>query len=583
MFHIKWLWQLWHNHKGFIVLLFVITLLSAGVTVIYPLIFRNLIDTVSDILLYPDRFPSPQQEIYKIVYILIGIGLVKLIAGLYPALRALMNMIFEYVLRKRYFSSILEKDFAFFNQYRTGDLVTRLTDDLSDFPKICWFACSGIFRALESFSKILFCIVAMLYLSWQLTLLSIIPIPFMILIFYVTSEKLYTRFRKNQEAISDINSQLELSFSGIRIIKAFASENKYMRFFNNALNHRFDTEMNVVKLNTMLHLIYQYIDRFAQIGIVIFGGYMVVKGTVSIGTFFAFYTYLAMLIYPILDLPQLFVSGKQAFVNIDRLEEIKNYPTTYRENRNKKRVEHIESIKFNNVSFCYNEDECILNDVHFDVKRGEKTVIIGPVGSGKTTILGLLTGMLLPTKGDISINSIPLDDINHNAFRDIIGYVPQEPLLFSGSVKDNVVFGTGNIEHELYEKVIKAVQMEKEIRQFKHGDDTIVGQRGVSLSGGQKQRIAIARALIRQPEILILDDITASLDADNEEKLWNEINRIYSDITCFIVSNRLSTLRYVDNVIFLDSGRMVGKGSHEKMLNIYPEYRTFVEEHYLDA
>lgn len=583
MNHIKWLWQLWRNHKGFIVLLFVITLLSAGVTVVYPLIFRELIDTVSDILLYPDKYPSPQQEIYKIVYILIGVGLIKLIAGLYPAFRAMMNMVFEYVLRKRYFSTILEKDFAFFNQYRTGDLVTRLTDDLSDFPKICWFACSGIFRALESFSKILFCIIAMVYLSWQLTLLSIAPIPFMILIFYVTSEKLYTRFRKNQEAISDINSQLELSFSGIRIIKAFASESKYMRFFDNALGHRFNTEMNVVKLNTMLHLIYQYIDRFAQIGIVIFGGYMVVKGTVSIGTFFAFYTYLAMLIYPILDLPQLFVSGKQAFVNIDRLEEIKNYPTTYRENRNKKRVEHIENIKFHNVSFCYNESECILNNVDFDVKRGEKTVIIGPVGSGKTTILGLLTGMLKPTKGDISINGIPLNDINHNAFRDTIGYVPQEPLLFSGTVKDNVVFGTGDIEDKLYERVIKAVQMENEIRQFKHGDETIVGQRGVSLSGGQKQRIAIARALIRQPEILILDDITASLDTDNEQKLWNEINKIYSDITCFIVSNRLSTLRYVDNVIFLDSGRLVGKGSHEDMLGIYPEYRTFVEEHYLEA
>lgn len=583
MNHIKWLWQLWRNHKGFIVLLFVITLLSAGVTVVYPLIFRDLIDTVSDVLLYPDKYPSPQQEIYKIVYILIGVGLIKLIAGLYPAFRAMMNMVFEYVLRKRYFSTILEKDFAFFNQYRTGDLVTRLTDDLSDFPKICWFACSGIFRALESFSKILFCIIAMIYLSWQLTLLSIAPIPFMILIFYVTSEKLYTRFRKNQEAISDINSQLELSFSGIRIIKAFASESKYMRFFDNALGHRFNTEMNVVKLNTMLHLIYQYIDRFAQIGIVIFGGYMVVKGTISIGTFFAFYTYLALLIYPILDLPQLFVSGKQAFVNIDRLEEIKNYPTTYRENRNKKRVAHIENIKFNNVSFCYNESECILNNVDFDVKRGEKTVIIGPVGSGKTTILGLLTGMLKPTKGDISINGIPLNDINHNAFRDTIGYVPQEPLLFSGTVKDNVVFGTGDIEDKLYERVIKAVQMENEIRQFKHGDETIVGQRGVSLSGGQKQRIAIARALIRQPEILILDDITASLDTDNEQKLWNEINKIYSDITCFIVSNRLSTLRYVDNVIFLDSGRLVGKGSHEDMLGIYPQYRTFVEEHYLEA
>ncbi len=581
MHHIKWLWQLWRKHKGFILILTLLTILSTSVTVAYPLVFRNLLDTISDILIHPDAYPSPKKEMYRIVLILIGIGVVKMIAGIYPAFRALINYIFEYVLRKRYFSSILTKDYNFFNQYRTGDLVTRLTDDLADFPKICWFACSGIFRAFESFSKIVFCFLAMFYLNWKLTLLSLIPLPLMIVIFYITSEKLYSRFKKNQESISEINNQLEMSFSGIRIIKAFTSENKYKRFFNNALKRRFKTEMNVVKLNTLLHLIYEYIDRFAQIGIIVFGGYMVVKGSISIGTFYAFYTYLAMLIYPILDLPQLFVSGKQAFVNIDRLEEIKNYPTIFCENEEKKQIKQIDKIEFNNIKFCYSENECVLKNVTFTVKRGEKVVIIGPVGSGKTTILGLLTGMLQPTNGNIKINNTPLNHINHNNFRNIIGYVSQEPLLFSGTVKDNVIFGTEDIEDELYKKIIKAVQMENEIEQFQDGENTLVGQRGMSLSGGQKQRLAIARALAKKPEILILDDITASLDADNEEKLWNDINELFSDITCFIVSNRLSTLRYSDNVIFLDSGKMLGKGSHHSMLSKYPEYRTFVEEHYL--
>ncbi|MFO8061298.1 MAG: ABC transporter ATP-binding protein [bacterium] len=582
MNHVKWIWRLWRDHKKFILLLSFMTIVSAGVTVGYPLVFRELLDKISEILKSPDSFPAPQQEIYRIVWILVAVGIGRMIAGFYPALRAYMNYLFEYTLRKKYFASILKKDYRFFNKYRTGDLVTRLTDDLSDFPKIGWFLCSGIFRAFDSFNKIIFCIAVMFFMSWELTLLALIPVPLMIIVFYFTSEELYRRFKKNQEAISDINNQLELSFSGIRIIKAFTGSDKYMRFFNDALNRRFSTEMNVVKLNTMLHLIYQYIDRVAQIVIVVFGGIMVVRGEISIGTFYAFYTYLALLIYPILDLPQLFVSGKQAFVNIDRLEDVKDYPVEKEGRVRKHSIEKVESVKFVGVDFCYDND-CILKNLDFTVKRGEKVVIIGPVGSGKTTILGLLTGLLHPSKGSVFINDIPIDRISVEGFRNKIGYVPQEPLLFSGTIKDNVIFGTDSIEQELYDRIIETVQMDREIEGFSGRHETKIGQRGLALSGGQKQRLAIARALIRKPEILILDDITASLDTDNEKKLWEEIDRTYKDITCFVVSNRLSTIKYADNVIFLDSGTVLGKGKHSELYSSYPEYRTFVEEHYLKS
>ncbi|MBW6515042.1 MAG: ABC transporter ATP-binding protein/permease [Candidatus Cloacimonetes bacterium] len=581
MKNIKWLLREWKKHPFYIVLLLSLTLISAAVTVIYPYVIKQLLDTIQNMLSDPAELTGITPELQKIIWVFIVIGLVRLLAATYPGFRALMNLTFEYTLRNRYFAYILRKDFKFFNKFRTGDLVTRLTSDITDWPKIAWFMCSGIFRAIESFSKIAFCVVAMLLLNWQLTLLTLIPLPLMIVIFYFTSNKLHRSFKHNQEAVSEINNQLEMSFSGIKIIKAFVCEEKYKRFFDRALTNRYNTEMRLVTLNTRLRMIYEFIDYFGQIAVIIFGGIMVVSHQITIGTFFAFYTYLAMIIFPILDLPQLFVSGKQAFVNIDRLEEIREFPEPEDPRVLKHRIEKVDSITFENVNFSYEKQELhILNNVSFHIKRGERVIIIGPVGSGKSTILGLLTGLLRPQSGVIKINDIPLDEIDLPAFRDKIGYVPQEPILFSGSIRENVHFGRESVSEEFYRSVLDIVQMDKEIMSFQERDETRVGQRGLTLSGGQKQRLAIARALIREPEILIFDDITASLDADNEESLWNDISARFGDITCFIVSHRLSTLRYVDNVIFLDSGYLIAKGEHRNIMQQYPEYSSFIQEHY---
>ncbi len=575
--NIKWIINEWRSHKLMLSLLLFLTLVSASVTVTFPLIIKKLLDTLQYMVERPEIYSDIGPELWAIIWLFIIVGLVKLTVSTYPGFRSLMNTTFEYVLRIRYFSEILKKDFNFFNIFRTGDLVTRLTSDITDFPKIAWFMCSGIFRSLESFTKIMFCIAAMFYLNWQLTMLTLIPLPIMMIIFYITSNKLHNSFKKNQEAISEINNQLEMSFSGIKIIKAFVCENKYKRFFTDTLSKRFKTEIRLVTLNTRIRMIYEYIDYFAQIAVIVFGGIMVVTNDITIGTFFAFYTFLSMIIYPILDLPQLFVSGKQAFVNIDRLEEIKNYPIAKPVIPAKNKLSKIETISFEDVSFSYSKDEInILNNVSFNTKKGERAIIIGPIGAGKSTILGLLTGLLTPQKGVIKINGIPLDEIDLVDFREKIGYVPQEPFLFTGSIKDNIIFGKDSVSDDLYRSVLDIVQMKREIQLFKEQDSTRVGQRGVTLSGGQKQRLAIARALLRQPQILFFDDITASLDADNEENLWNDISKQFGEITCFIVSHRLSTIRYVDNVIFLDSGYLIAKGQHDLIIKQYPEYRNFV-------
>ncbi len=578
--HLRWIGRNWMTQKWFLLIMLVFTLGSSAVAIAHPIVFGRLIDLLKNILSTPDKYPDPMKEVDRIIWILLGLGVAQFFTGFYAAFRGWVNIRFENMLRMFYFKYILGKDFRFFQKFRTGDVVTRLTDDLSDFPKISWFMCSGIFRAVNSFSLIIFSLVVMISISPKLTLLSIAPLPLMMVVFYFTADKLYRNFELNQQAISDINSQLEMSFSGIRIVKAFVSEEKYNRFFDLALARRFKTEMGVVKLNAVLSLIYQYIDYFAQIGVIIFGGYMAVKGRISVGTFFMFYTYLSMMIYPLLDLPQLFVSGKQAFVNIDRLEEMKDFPSFNDGWKGSASPAEINELRFEGVTCGYPEKELpAIRDCSFDLKNGERLLILGATGAGKTTVANLVLGLLRPDAGRITINGIPIENIDLTALRDLIAYVPQDPLLFTGTVKENVLFAVDSSSEEEYRTAVRASQLEEEIAEFPDRDATRVGSRGLGVSGGQKQRITIARALIKKPQLLILDDITASLDAENEEKLWQDINLHYPGISAIVISHRLSTLHYVDRVLYIDSQGRAHQGSHDELVFNNQEYHDFLHEH----
>ncbi len=558
----------------------VFTLGSSAVSIAYPWVFKLMIDLLKDVIANPLKHPTPLKEVNRVITLFFAIGIAQLVTGFYPAIRGWVNIRFEHSLRVYYFKYITGKDFSFFQKYRTGDIVTRLTDDLSDYPKISWFLCSGIFRAFNSFSMILFSLLVMFSINVKLTLLSIAPLPLMMVVFYFTSDKLYANFNRNQQAISAINNQLEMSFSGIRIVKSFVSEEKYNRFFDTALAQRFKTEMSMVKLNAILSLIWQYIDYFAQIGVILFGGYMAVKGQITVGTFFLFYTYLSMMIYPLIDLPQLFLSGKQAFVNIDRLEEMRNYPSFYDSFGKGQEISSFQALNFRDV-LCQYPDKPgpVIKHCSFDLNKGERMLILGATGSGKSTIANLVLGLLQPGEGEIKVNGIDITNVDIDSLRNVVAYVPQEPLLFGGTVKDNILFAVGSADEKDYQTAVQTAQLEAEIAGFPDKDETLVGNRGLGVSGGQKQRVTIARALVKQPQLLILDDITASLDAENEEKLWQSIDANYPDIAAIVISHRLSTLRYVSSVLFLDKQGIAHKGTHDELVFNNPEYHDFLHEH----
>lgn len=579
--HIKWIWHTWKEKKGLISLLLFLTLLSSFVSVAFPLLTKQLFDLIENVLTDPLKYSDPQASINRLLLFFAGLGFAGFIAGFFPGIRGALNVVFDYAVRNRYFKEVTEKDYRFYSSFSSGDIVTRLTSDIDDFPKLSWFLCSGIFRAVESSSKILFCAVAMFSLNWKLALFSVIPLPLMLFIFSKTQDKIYDKVKKNEESISSINEQLEMSFSGARIIKSFGSESKYERFFSDALSRRCQTEMGVIRLETVLNLFYQNIDYVAQIALIFAGGMMAVRGTITIGTFYAFYNYLNLLIYPILDIPQLFVFGKRAFVNIDRLEEMKDFPAPAPAARPAP-ISRLERLDMEHAAFAYEgRKRPAVDDVSFSLERGERLLVIGPVGSGKTSLIKLIANALPVQAGELKVNGRPLAEVDPEKWASLIGYVPQEALLFSGSIRENVAFGTKGetpeISGEDFWKIARMAQIEDEILDFPKKEETLLGQRGISVSGGQKQRIAIARALAREPDLLLFDDMTASLDTKNEERLWRALPR--GETTIIAVSHRLSSVQYVDKVLFMKDGKVQGFGRHEDLLAGNEAYGDFVASH----
>ena len=283
MKHLRWIWRFWRPHSKWMILLGFLTLLSSGVAIGYPLVFRYLIDAINTSL----GKANPQMAgstIWKIMGIVAAIGIARSLSQLYPGTRAMLNAKLEMDIRRNYFSQIIDKGYLFFQKFRTGDLVTRLTDDIGGFPKIAWFSCSGIFRAIESSSKFVFCIVFMVMMSWKLTLLSIAPLPLMLYIFYRIRIVLGQRAMERQNIMSRTNESLESAFSGVRILKAFNGETNQAREFRELLNERIKIELNVMRLWMGVHNLYWGIQFAGQIIVIVVGGMMVIHGTRSTST-----------------------------------------------------------------------------------------------------------------------------------------------------------------------------------------------------------------------------------------------------------------------------------------------------------
>jgi ATP-binding cassette, subfamily B, multidrug efflux pump len=465
-----------------------------------------------------------------------------------------MNLLFTVMIRNAYFQSFTKKNLHFFKKFRTGDLLTRLTDDIDGaWDRISWYSCSGVMRPIEAILIMAFTLSVMFYYSVSLTLYTFIPLPFLVLILSKYEDKMVRFTTEKQKSISDCNNALEACFSGIRVIKTTLSEKDQMEKFDEVLKVRVKKEKDFLKMNLVIQFFSMLVNNAGIIIVIYIGSFYVVDGSITLGTLLLFIIYLQKLVEPIWTISWFYASSKQVFRYVDRLEETDIPEFDYPENNGDKvEVSDFESLKIEDLCFMFDDSKKhTLNNISFELKKGESLAVVGPLGSGKSTLLELIAGNLIPDCGRILINGTPIEKVAHESLASIVGYIKQENVLFSETIRSNLELGDKFSDEEI-DKSIETAIMTEEIKTFPKGLETVLGQKGLSLSGGQKQRVSIARTLIRKPKLLLMDDCTAAMDANTEKTFWDNFKKNLPDTSCIIVTHRLATASHADKVIVIN-------------------------------
>lgn len=576
----RWIARAWTGSWTFLPALVFMTFLSAGVTLVYPLIFGKILDRLREI---SERRTIAEGEVSTLVWILLAVGFARFLAGFYPAVRAHVNYRIERFVRASYFHRVMQKGHAFFTRFRTGDVITRLTDDVAGYPKVAWFSCSGLFRALNSGTQVVLCMAVMFWLDARLALWSLVPIVPMLVVYLLLKKQLREASQAQRAAASETSASLESYFSGVSVIQAHVAESRIGDAMGEQLSERAVHELRLAKLWVAFSIFFQATNVVGQLVIVFVGGLRVLDGSLGLGTFFAFYHYLGLLLGPMMDLPNLLVTSRQAFVCMERLDEIDDYDREGEGGacRGTRPVDKVQHLNAADLAFGYPfppppalhlEDAAhapppsgagpvevpeafSLGPIELDLKEGERLAVIGEVGAGKTTLLRLLAGTCEPDRGEIRLDGVPLQELAGEDYRRAIGYVPQTPVLFTATIRENVLMGREE-DAERLETTLRLAGLWEEVQGFPTGLDHPLGILGTGLSGGQRQRLTIARALYGEPKLLLLDDLTAALDAENEERFWEGVLDAHPELTALVVTHREATAKRCDRILEMSGGRL---------------------------
>ena len=466
------------------------------------------------------------------------------------------------ILRFRLFQHFTKMSPSFYQKYRTGDLMAHATNDVN---AVVMVAGGGVMSAVDASITALVTLFTMVFLiSAKLTLIAVIPLPFLAYATNKLGEKNHQSFKEAQESFSDLNNKVQESVSGIRVTKSFGYGNDEINSFGETNRKVFSKNIIASKYNALFDPMVLVFVGLSYTLTLIFGGIFISRGEISVGNLVTFVTYLDMLVWPLQAIGWLFNIGQRGDVSYTRIEKLLAEENDVVEKENTIPA-HNGRLEYNINSFSYVGEET-LSDIKFAIDKGQTLGIVGVTGSGKTTLLKLLLREYDVEDGSIYLNNHNIKDYKLNDLRSLIGYVPQDQVLFAMSIKENIRFADTKYKDKQVEEITKVCGIYDDIVNMTDGFNTIIGERGVSLSGGQKQRMAMSRALIMNPEILILDDSLSAVDAKTEHLILENLKEERSGKTTIITAHRLSAIVHADLIIVMDNGKIIERGTHDQLI-----------------
>ena len=467
------------------------------------------------------------------------------------------------IMRSRLFEHFTKMSPAFYQNYRTGDLMAHATNDINALTRL---AGGGVMSAVDASITALVTLLTMLFsISWQMTLVAILPLPFMA---YATSRlgrKTHKAFGESQAAFSELNNKVQESVSGIKVTKSFGYQSDELASFQEVNDLTFQKNLQTMKYDSLFDpMVLLFVGSSYALTLLV-GAFMVQAGQVTVGNLVTFISYLDMLVWPLMAIGFLFNITQRGKVSYQRIESLLSQESPVKDPESP--LDEIENGRLDYAIYRFAfEDEETLRDIHFSLEKGQTLGLVGQTGSGKTALIKLLLREYDVDKGAIYLNGHDIRDYRLADLRSLMGYVPQDQFLFASSIIENICFGNPDLPFSAVEEATKLAQVYQDIQAMPQGFDTVIGEKGVSLSGGQKQRLAMSRAMILNPDILILDDSLSAVDAKTEFAIIDNLKATRKDKTTIITAHRLSAVVHADLILVMQNGQIIERGTHENLL-----------------
>jgi ATP-binding cassette, subfamily B, multidrug efflux pump len=548
-------------------------ILTDSMTLTVPWLIKEFIDIL------PGK-PS-SQVLFKYVLLLFLISSV-LVVGRYGWRMYMFgpSRKIEFDILNQLFKHLLTLDRTWYLKQKTGDLMSRATNDLRAVRE---FFGLGVLILIDAVFVTITAVGMMCWVNFDLALKVLFPLPFISFLFFYFVKEIGKRHKAVQEHLARITGQVQENLAGIRVLHAFVQEENEKIKFEQLNKEYINKNLHVTRMFGIFTPTMVFVIGVAAMLSLWMGGKAVISGSITLGSFVAFNGYLMLLSWPMMGIGYVFNLTQKGLSAMGRIQEIFVSQTELNPSpEGTNLLEEMGDIEFREVSFSYPGEESLgLNQVNLKISQGQTLGVVGVIGSGKTTLAQMLLRFYDPTVGTLLVGNCPLKEIPLQVLRDLMGYVSQEPFLFSTSIRENIVLGRSLASEGEVEEIVRIAGLSKDVDRFPDGLDTLIGDRGVSLSGGQKQRIALARALIKKPELLILDDAFSHLDSETEEEILENIQAQLSKTTTLIISHRLSAVRRADRIIVMDTGKIIEQGNHASLVKADGVYANLFQNQLL--